>query len=134
MARKTALIIIDPLNDFIHSKGKLFEPLKESIEATDTVNNLMRLIQAARNFQVPIYYGLHQPYSEGCYNGWNHMKESHRVIQSVEAFAIGSWGAEIHEGLEPDFKNGDVVVSRHWNSRYRCVDSSLPTISANLKP
>lgn len=35
------------------------------------------------------------------------------------AIADGSWGAEIYPGLEPDVTgNNDVVVSRHWNSRW----------------
>lgn len=132
MSQKAALIVIDPLNDFIHPEGKLYGHLKESIEATDTVKNLIKLIQAARRLQMPIYYSLHQPYSKECFKGWNHMKESHRVIQFSKVFDLGSWGAEIYQGLEPDFKNGDVVVSRHWNSRY-LIDTQFLNTLANLR-
>lgn len=117
MSRKTALLVIDPLNDFMHPEGKLYPHLRESIEATNTVPNLKKLVDAARRLEVPVYYGLHQPYSEESYEGWNHMKASHRTIQENQVFALGSWGAEIHEGFEPEASNGDVVVSRHWNSR-----------------
>ncbi|UKZ69012.1 uncharacterized protein TrAtP1_010028 [Trichoderma atroviride] len=116
MSPNTALLVIDPLNDFMHPKGKLYPQLRESIEATNTVPNLKKLVDAARLLEVPVYYGLHQPYSKGSYEGWNHMKASHHTIQEYQVFAEGSWGAEIHEGFEPVASNGDVVASRHWNS------------------
>lgn len=50
--------------------------------------------------------------------GWQRMNDSTTKLQALRAFEEGSWGAEIFEGLEPDvLGNGDVVVSRHWNSR-----------------
>ncbi|KAL7917924.1 Isochorismatase-like protein [Trichoderma austrokoningii] len=116
MPYKTALLVIDPLNDFMHPKGKLYPQLHESIEATNTVPNLKKLVDAARLLEVPVFYGLHQPYNERSYEGWNHMKPSHHTIQEYQIFAEGSWGAEIHEGFAPVPSNGDVVASRHWNS------------------
>ncbi|KAM0510800.1 hypothetical protein ACHAPE_010531 [Trichoderma viride] len=44
------------------------------------------------------------------------MTDSNVRQSTVHFFAEGSWGAEIYEGLEPDTGNGDVVVSKHWNS------------------
>lgn len=39
-----------------------------------------------------------------------------------KTFEEGSWGVEIFKGLEPDVQgNGDVVVSKHWCSRYVSV-------------
>lgn len=35
-----------------------------------------------------------------------------------KAFEEGTWGVKIFEGLEPSLENGDVVVSKHWSSRY----------------
>lgn len=36
-----------------------------------------------------------------------------------KTFEEGTWGVEIYEGLEPDVEgNGDVVISKHWCSRY----------------
>ncbi len=46
------------------------------------------------------------------------MNRSLTRLKSTLAFEKGSWGAEIYEGLEPNLENGDVVVSKHWNSRY----------------
>jgi nicotinamidase-related amidase len=117
MQEKTAFLLIDPLNDFLHPEGKVFPALKASIEATDTVNNLQKFVNVARKSHIPIFYCQHQLHEEGSYHGWNHMTKSQLRIQQTNTFAAGSFGAEIYKGLEPDRSNGDAIVSRHWNSR-----------------
>ncbi|KAJ5116828.1 hypothetical protein N7456_001176 [Penicillium angulare] len=116
MSSVPAILLIDPLNDFVHKDGKLYPAVKESSEASDSLANMKRLVDEARKLKIPIFYGLHQPYREGNYNGWKHMTKSHHRLKLLEAFKEGSWGGEIHSDLLPDSKNGDVVVSRHWNS------------------
>ncbi|EHK46617.1 uncharacterized protein TrAtP1_005414 [Trichoderma atroviride] len=116
MQEKTAFLLIDPLNDFLHPEGKVYPALKDSIEATDTVNNLQKFVKAARNSHIPIFYCQHQLYEENSYHDWNHMTKSQLRIQQSASFAAGSFGAEIYKGLEPDRSNGDAIVSRHWNS------------------
>lgn len=117
MQQKTAFLLIDPLNDFLHPEGKLYPILKDSIQATDTVNNLQKFVKAARDSHIPIFYCQHQLYDEHTYHDWQHKTKSHLRIQGLAAFAAGSFGAEIYKGLEPDRSNGDAIVSRHWNSR-----------------
>lgn len=117
MQEKTAFVLIDPLNDFLHSEGKVYPALKASIEATDTVDNLQKFVEAARSRHIPIFYCQHQLYEEGQFDDWHHMSKSQLRIQQSNTFAAGSFGAEIYKGLEPDRSNGDAIVSRHWNSR-----------------
>lgn len=111
-----ALVLIDPLNDFIHPSGKLYPAIQDSLTKTNTIENLSKLAHGARQKGIPIYYGLHQQYKEGNYDGWNHIKPVHQNIKQNQAFA--GWGGEILEGFEPQLSNGDVIVSRHWNSRF----------------
>lgn len=116
---KTAIIMIDPYNDFLHPKGKAYRLLAESLDDTNTISHLQDLVTTAREHKIPIYYGLHQQVKVGFLAGWSHptlMQESQRESKSFEE---GTWGVEIYEGLEPDVKgNGDVVISKHWCSRY----------------
>lgn len=114
----TAIILIDPYNDFLHPNGKLTGMLAESLKETDTITHLKELVAAARAAHIPIYYGLHQQYHVGHFDGWKRMSETHLQIKTGKVFEEGSWGAELYEGLEPQPSNGDVVVSKHWNSRY----------------
>ncbi|RFU81508.1 hypothetical protein TARUN_667 [Trichoderma arundinaceum] len=116
MQEKTAVLLIDPLNDFLHPEGKIYPRLKDSLDATDTVNNLQKLVKIARSKKIPVLYCQHQLYEEGQFEDWKHMSQSQLNIQQSKAFSVGSFGAKIHEGLEPDRSNGDAIVSRHWNS------------------
>lgn len=131
MAPKTAVVLVDVLNDFLHPDGKLHGAVAESIETTQMVPNLKHLVDAAREYHVPIYYACHQGWREGMHEGWQHMNSSLARIGSLHAFEEGSWGAQVYEGLEPSRSNGDVVVSKHWNSRY--VSRSRSRIKVMLK-
>ncbi|KIW98090.1 uncharacterized protein Z519_01674 [Cladophialophora bantiana CBS 173.52] len=109
-----AIVLVDPLNEFLHPEGKLYLSLKESLDTTGTLANIRQLVDSARSANIPIYYGLHQMTQDGTYAGWLHMRTNHTRNRDKRVFA--GWGAEIVEGLEPNTSNGDVVVSRHWNS------------------
>ncbi|KAJ0316015.1 hypothetical protein COL5a_011754 [Colletotrichum fioriniae] len=113
----TAIVLVDPYNEFLHHEGKIYPSVKESLEATSTNDNLRTLVAAARRQKIPIFYALHKTWKEGNYAGWTHLTPSHKGLAAAKGIAEGSWGAEILEGLEPDVVgNGDVIASRHWNN------------------
>ncbi|KAK5019636.1 hypothetical protein LTR16_000191 [Cryomyces antarcticus] len=116
MASHTALIFIDPYNDFIHPAGKLYSALVESLKDTDTITHMHEVLAAARAARIPVYYVLHQQYKPGNYDGWQQMTANHVALKEGKVFEEGSWGARIFEGMEPVRENGDVVLSKHWNS------------------
>jgi nicotinamidase-related amidase len=114
----TAVIIVDPYNDFLHENGKLNGLLKESLEEKETIAHLQEVVKAARKHGIPIFYCLHQQMRPGFLMGWNHATEMQKSQKSNVVFDAGSWGAEIYDGLQPivDSGAGDVVVSKHWSS------------------
>lgn len=113
----TAIVLIDPYNDFLHPDGKMYFATKEDLARKNTIAHLKHLVAFARSRKIPIYYGLHQQYKAGFFDGWQHMAHIHENIKRTATFAEGSFGAQIYDGLEPSLENGDVVVSKHWNSR-----------------
>lgn len=113
----TAIILIDPYNDFLHSDGKVNSLVAESLKETDTITHIKEAVSAARAHKLPIYYGLHHQYQAGDFDGWLHMTKDHGSLKAKKVFEEGSWGAQFYEGLEPQISNGDVVVSKHWSSR-----------------
>src|SRR6266498_1157942 len=117
MPSNTAVILIDPYNDFLHPNGKLYGLLADSLKEKDTIKHIRELLTAARANKIPVYYGLHQQWKIGNYDGWKHMAKIHLTQREGKAFEEGSWGAQVLQGLEPNIANGDVVVSKHWNSR-----------------
>lgn len=127
---KTAILLIDPYNDFIHPSGKLYPLLSESLTATSTIPHIFALLAAARANKVPIYYGLHQPYKPSNFAGWKHKKLVHTSQEEGKVFEEGSWGGTIFEGMEPVVGNGDVVVGKHWSSSLvsPCFRFSFPVL------
>lgn len=118
MTANTAVVLIDPYNDFLHPEGKVTPQLSESLQESGTINHLKELVTTARKHKIPIYYGLHQQVRPGYLCGWKHTTAGQESILAGSVFARGSWGAQIYAGLEPDLSNGDVIVSKHWNSRF----------------
>ncbi|KAF3390505.1 putative isochorismatase family protein YwoC [Penicillium rolfsii] len=115
MSSPTAVLLIDPLNDFLHPDGKLYPAIKASLEATNSFEHMKELVAGARAAHIPIFYGLHQITKDGTYSGWNHMNSSLIKIKENAVFSE-DFGGQILKELEPQPSNGDVVVSRHWNS------------------
>jgi nicotinamidase-related amidase len=118
MATDTAILLVDPYNDFFHKDGKANPILAESLQTTNTISHIRELIEAARSRKIPIFYCLHQQTTPHMYKYWQFMTESQKALMGRMVFEEGSWGAKFFEGMEPDFDVGDVVVSKHWNSRY----------------
>ncbi|TVY31957.1 Peroxyureidoacrylate/ureidoacrylate amidohydrolase [Lachnellula occidentalis] len=112
----TAIVLIDPYNDFLHPSGQLHPLLAASLAAKNTLAHLQTLVSTARAQSLPIYYGLHQQTHPGFLAGWKHASPLQESQKASVAFEEGSWGVEVFGGLEPDVGGGDVVVSKHWSS------------------
>jgi hypothetical protein len=92
--------------------------IAESLAEKNVLVYLKQLVGAARAHHIPIYYSLHQQLKPGFLSGWKHATKLRQGQVQSTGFAEGSWGADVYEGLEPQGSNGDVVVSKHWCSRF----------------
>ncbi len=106
----TAVLLIDPYNDFLHEKGKAYPSLAESLKDTNTIAHLKELVKTARAAEIPIFYCLHQQITQYTYQNWQRLNKSQTRLLSGKIFEEGTFGAEIYEGLEPDMESGDVLV------------------------
>ena len=112
-----ALVLIDPYNEFLHPSGKLHHKVAKSLKETDTVKHLKELVDGAHAHGIPIFYCFHQQIDAGSYDHWNHMTNAQKDSQKNMVFEANTFGTEIYAGLEPDRKNGDIIVSKHWSWR-----------------
>ena len=110
----TALLVIDPYNDFISEGGKLWDRLKGVAEANHCVPHMMQVLDAARKAGIRVFYALHRRYRPGDYESWKYIAPIQKVALSRKAFEDGTWGAEIRAEFEP--QPGDVVAQEHWCS------------------
>ena len=61
----TALLVIDPYNDFISEGGKLWDRLKTVAEANDCIRHMLQVLDAARKAGIRVFYALHHRYRPG---------------------------------------------------------------------
>jgi len=111
-ADRTALLIVDPYNDFMSEGGKFYESTKETAEAVGFYDNMRRLIPAIRAARIQVIIVPHHRWREGDYVGWKHMNPTQVRANQSHGFAAGTWGGEFHPEFGP--RDGDVVVLEHW--------------------
>jgi ureidoacrylate peracid hydrolase len=110
----TALLVIDPYNDFISEGGKVWDRLKTVAEANDCVPHMLQVLNAARKADLRVFYALHRRYRPGDYETWKYIAPIQKAAWSRKTFEYGTWGAEIRREFEP--QPGDIVALEHWCS------------------
>jgi ureidoacrylate peracid hydrolase len=110
----TALLVIDPYNDFISEGGKVWDRLKGVAEANKCVPNMLQVLEAARKADIRVFYALHRRYRPGDYESWKYIAPIQKAAWSRKTFEYGTWGGEIRSEFKP--KPGDIMALEHWGS------------------
>ena len=74
----TALLVIDPYNDFLSEGGKVWDRLKTAAEANDCVPHMLQVLNAVRKAELRVFYALHRRYRQGDYETGNLWRPSIR--------------------------------------------------------
>ena len=110
----TALLMIDPYNDFISEGGKVWDRLRAVAEANNCIPHMMAVLNAARKAQLRVLYALHRRYRPGDYETWKYLAPVQNAAWSRKTFEYGTWGGEIRSEFAP--QPGDIVALEHWCS------------------
>jgi ureidoacrylate peracid hydrolase len=110
----TALLVIDPYNDFISEGGKLWSRLKAVAEANGCVLHMAQVLKAARKAGLRVFYALHRRYRPGDYETWKYIAPIQKAAWSHKTFEHGTWGGEIRSEFAPH--PGEIVALEHWGS------------------
>src|SRR5258706_13681602 len=89
-ADRSALLIVDPYNDFMSEGGKLYEATKETSEAVGFYDNMRQLIPAIRAARIQVIIVPHHRFRECDYKGWKHMNPSQVRGNQIHGFAAGT--------------------------------------------
>ena len=110
----TALLVIDPYNDFISEGGKVWNRLKTVAESNGCVQHMLQVLNAARQAELRIFYAMHHRYRPGDYESWNYIAPIQKAAWSRKAFEEGTRGGEIRSEFLP--QKGEIVAQEHWCS------------------
>ena len=108
----TALLVIDPYNDFISEGGKLWSRLKAVAEANGCVPHMSQVLNAARKAGLRVFYALHRRYRPGDYETWKYIAPIQKAAWMHKTFEAGTWGGEIRSEFAP--QPGEIVALEHW--------------------
>lgn len=111
---RTALLLVDPYNDFLDPGGKLWPMVAEVATSVGTLDNLRLATAAARAAGVRIVIVPHHRWHAGDLDGWDHPSPYMRGGYDQRIFAAGEWGGEWHPDFAP--QHGDLVATEHWVS------------------
>jgi nicotinamidase-related amidase len=110
----TALLVIDPYNDFVSEAGKLWNRVKAVAEANQCVPHMLQVLTAARKAKLRVFYALHHRYRPGDYETWKYIAPVQKAAWGRKTFEYGTWGGEIRAEFAP--KPGDIIAAEHWCS------------------
>ena len=110
----TALLVIDPYNDFISEGGKIWDRIRAVAEANQCVANMLKVLDAARQAKLRVFYAMHRRYRPGDYENWKYIAPIQKAAWTHKAFEYGTWGGEIRSEFQP--KPGEIMVAEHWCS------------------
>lgn len=111
-AKKTALLMVDPYNDFLSEGGKIWPFIKEVAEEVGLIENLRTINKEVRGAGMQVVIVPHRRWQPGDYECWCHPNPTQRLIMQRHSFAKGEWGGDWHPDFAP--QEGDVVALEHW--------------------
>ncbi|SDN10450.1 Nicotinamidase-related amidase [Lentzea albidocapillata subsp. violacea] len=109
---RTAVLVIDPVNDFLHEEGAAWEMTKSTVKKNDVVAQLSRLAEGARAAGVPVLFGP-MAYTAEDYadEGLQRRSGINRLMFENRMFLAGSFGADFHPDIQP--QPGDIILAPH---------------------
>ena len=111
---RTALLLVDPYNDFLSQGGKLWPMVEAVATEVGLLDNLRAITAAARREGIAIFIVPHHRWEPGDYEDWDHPTPYQVASSARQSFAKGTWGGEWHPDFVP--RQGDIIVKEHWGS------------------
>jgi hypothetical protein len=110
----TALLVVDPYNDFISEGGKIWPRIKAVAEANNCVGHMLEVLDASRRAKLRVFYAMHHRYRPGDYETWKYIAPIQKVAWQHRTFEFGTWGGEFRTEFMP--APGEIVAQEHWCS------------------
>jgi len=111
---ETALLFIDPYNDFLSVGGKLWPHVERVATEVRLIDNLRKVTKAVREAGIQVFVVPHRQWEPGDLESWDHPTPYQRASAEQRVFARGTWGGEWHPDFAP--RAEDIVVKQHWGA------------------
>ena len=110
-SNSTALLVIDPQNDFLAETGVVWDLVGEGVVKNQVVDKLSKLIAKARESGVEVFYSPH--YYDKEFEAWKDNNPIDSLMFERKMFDRNSSGSDFHPELTPD--DATIVCAPHKN-------------------
>lgn len=111
---RTALLLIDPYNDFLSEGGKLWPLVADVANAVHLIENLSSVVHEVRRSGIRVFIAPHRRWEANALATWHHPSPYQLRSDEAQVFAKGTWGGEWRSEFAP--QAGDLVAKEHWNA------------------
>ena len=105
----TALLIIDPQNDFLSEDGVVWDLVGDGVVKNNVVEKLKNLIARAKEAGVDVFYSPH--YYDKEFDAWKNNNPIDSLMFERKMFDRNSSGSEFHPELAPD--DATIICAPH---------------------
>ncbi len=130
----TAVLVTDPQNDFLSEQGVTWDLFGDSITENKTVENIERLIQAAKSNGYEVFISPHYYYPTD--HGWKFEGTLEKIMHEINMFdrqgalnleGFNGSGADWLERYKPLIEDGKTIIA----SPPRSMDQRTTTPCCN---
>jgi nicotinamidase-related amidase len=97
----TAILLVDPYNDFLSEGGKLWPRVKAVAEEVELLNHLREVVSTARARGLKIVFVPHHRWEPGDYVSFVNPSPYQLAGANAQIFAKDSWGGTFHDDFQP---------------------------------
>ena len=108
---KTAIVLVDPYNDFLSKWGKGWPLVKLVAKDVNLLENLSAVVRVGRELKIPIAYAPHHRYKKGSLAGRKYLHPTQVGTEMLNFFSANKFGGDYYHELRP--ATGDIVASEH---------------------
>jgi nicotinamidase-related amidase len=94
----TALVLVDPYNDFLSEGGKVWPRVQDAAESVGTIRHLRELLGAVRRAGIGVFIAPHRRWRPGDFDGWQRLAPPHIGMRDRRAFEAGMTAPGCVEG------------------------------------
>ena len=114
----TAVLVIDPQNDFLSEQGATWALVGESVIENKTIDNIERLFKTAKNCDYQVFVSPHYYYPTD--HQWNFVGSVEKIMHEINMFGrkdplslegFEGSGADWLERFKPYIEDGKTVVA-----------------------
>ena len=96
---RTALLFVDPYNDFLSEGGKLWPQVEAVARSLNLLANLRSVVAAARDAGIQVVIVPHHRWEPGDYAGWDHATPYQISFWARSGLRSGNLGRRMASGV-----------------------------------